>query len=352
MKVGIIAFNNIKVCPYINPYAELLRKRDIEFDLIYANRSGDKEEYLETTYPIKWNRHTSKLINFISFSLSVRKILKKNKYDFLVILTTIPAILLFDLLLLRYSNKYVIDVRDYTYENNPIYYMVEKMVINSARIRVISSPGFRNFLPVQDYLMCHNIPPNYKDDKYMFNPAFNRKIRIGYVGMIAYKEQCKQLIDLIEKDDRFIFWFYGIEASENIIIDYIEEKNNDRIVYKGAYKPAEKLSVIENIDLLFNAYGNGNNLLDYALSNKLYDSFYTKKPLLTSSNTAMSREAGQYSFDIDYSNSNILDELFIWYQSINKKSFEEYSFNYLKKVYEEQQIFGEKLAGSIKNGED
>ena len=108
-------------------------------------------------------------------------------------------------------------------------------------------------------------------------------------------------------------------------------------------EPEEKVGIMENVDILFNAYGYGNKLLDYALSNKLYDSFYMGIPLLTSPNTAMSEEAGDFSFDMDFDRDQSLDGLYEWYSHIDPKKFKEYSNRYLDQVFASQDAFYEKI---------
>ena len=124
---------------------------------------------------------------------------------------------------------------------------------------------------------------------------------------------------------------------------YIAQASCERIKFYGPYKPAEKVGIMENVDILFNAYGFGNKLVDYALSNKLYDSFYMRIPLLTSPNTAMSEEAGDFSFDIDFDKVDSLDGLYEWYCNIDADAFDVYSKKYLNGVFEAQDEFYKKL---------
>jgi len=66
-------------------------------------------------------------------------------------------------------------------------------------------------------------------------------------------------------------------------------------------------------------------------------------PLLTSPQTAMSEEAGPYSFDIDLENETTLDGLWAWYQAIDGEAFAAYSEQYLKQVFEAQDAFYDRL---------
>lgn len=353
MKVAIIAFNNIKYSPYVKTYSDYLDKNNVDYDVILPNRDNISEELGSTTYLVKWDKNKHKLLNFLKFRREALRILKKNKYDFVFVLTTMPAVLLSGYLSRRYKGRYLVDIRDYTYEGVKLFYRMEKRAVENSACNVISSLGFKNFLPKAEYSLCHNVSPLYRDGKGgSFEPKESEKITIGYVGTIAYKEQCIRLIDLVEKDSRFNFHLYGGELGNQVVSECVSAKNCERIKTFGAYNPADKVEIMKKVDILFNAYGYGRKLLDHAISNKLYDSFYMGIPLLTSPNTYMSEEAGDYSFDIDFETDNSLDGLYSWYKSIDAKEFAEYSEQYLKRVFTSQDEFYAKLDAIINGSEN
>lgn len=344
MKVSIIAFNNLSKCPYIKPYVKICNDHNISCEVIFPNRENIEEK---AEYPIKeigWNTSLHKFYNFLNFRKEVIAYLNQNTREFVVVLTTMPAVLLSDYLVRKYKGKYLVDIRDYTYENVLPYYLLEKYAIKHAAMNVISSPGFLKFLPDAKYHLCHNVNEEYrKEQSRAFRSSQKKCITIGYVGSIAYKEQCLALIKLVEKDSRFRFDLYGNEVGESCVTKYLSEHPCDRIRMFGPYQPCEKIAILSSVDLLFNAYGNGNNLLDYALSNKLYDSFFMRIPLLTSPHTSMSNEAGDFSFDIDFNNDSTLDSLYEWYWQIDGDKFNDYSEQYMRNVFRDQDEFFEQL---------
>ena len=345
MKVAIIAFNNMKYSPYVKTYSDYLDKLGIEYNVIYPKREEISDNLVGEHYPIKWNPQKKKFWNFIKFRNSASRILKRNKYDFVIVLTTFPAVLLANVLRRRYKGRYLVDVRDYTHESNRFYFYFEKKALLNSKINVISSPAFKTFLPESNYILCHNMPSDYDEPINDFDKK-EGKIVIGYVGSIGYKPHCRKLIDLVEKDDRFCFHFYGNEKGTPAITEYVDSLNNDRIKCFGAYDPKQKKSIVESVDILFNVYGNESALVKNAISNKLYDSFYFKKPLLTSSNTIMSELAGDFSFDLDKCNGN-LDEMYCWYNSIDEKSMVEYMNEKMCLYFEDMRKFDDSLKGIL-----
>ena len=343
MRFAVIAFNNIKFSPYVKTYTKILDEKQVAYDIIYPDRENMNEDLGTTVYSVKWEKSKNKLINFLKFRKEAQKILRKNKYDFVFVLTTFPAVLLSSFLSRRYKGKYLVDIRDHTHENNRLYFALEKKVLKNAALNVISSPGFTNFLPKGDYILCHNMSEAYQTapPRGEFTRSTD-KITIGYVGTIAYAAYCKQLIDLVKNDERFCLRFYGNEKGTMPVTTYVEALNNDRVQCFGAYDPSEKDKIIDSVDILFNAYGNATPLVKYALSNKLYDSFYFKKPLLTSSGTSMSTLAGDYSFDLDSCHGN-LNDLYKWYHAIDEKAMIPYMDTKISQYIEEMRAFKQKI---------
>ena len=347
MKVALVAFNNIFISPYINPYADLVCSSGAECHLIYPDRLGIDEEFCGTKHVVKWNKAKNKAFNFISFVREAGRILKKEKFDFVFVLTTFPAVLLSGVLAKRYKGRYAVDIRDYTYEGNKLFYHFEKKTIKNARFAVISSPGFKNFLPEGNYYMCHNVSKAYKAPMHGFERA-NGKIIIGYVGAVAYADYVRPTIDLVKADDRFEFHVYGRETNPaEPVKQHVEASGCDRIKYFGAYKPQEKAEILAKTDVLFNVYGNDRMLVKYALSNKLYDGFYFKKPILVSAGTAMAEEAGEYSFALDPKTATDLNALHDWYMAIDGEAFNKYANDYLDKVNTENALFEQAVIDAI-----
>ena len=137
------------------------------------------------------------------------------------------------------------------------------------------------FLPKSDYHVCHNYS-GYDNTKEEFEKG-QVPIRIGYIGGLSYVDQCTKLMKLIAADSRFIFEFYGTSDMEEALKEEAKSFQCDRIIFHGSYAPQDKTRIIKQVDILFNAYGNGCPLLDCALSNKLYDALIFKKPILGSS---------------------------------------------------------------------
>ena len=332
-RLGILVFQNILYTPYLKLYTNILDNiNNIHYEVIYYNRNSKLNELQDNqTIPIQWyGKGTNaaskieKLINFFIYKLSTTRLIKIKQYDFLIILGTVPAVLMSSYLVKKYKKRYIIDIRDYTQEHNKIFFHKESIVVNNSVLNVVSSRGFLNFLPESKYISCHNMDMHsavdYKYDNYDCRIP-NEPIVISYIGGISYEKQCIQLINLVDKDDRFIFELYGNEMTSSDISNYVRAIGNPRITMKGAFLPSDKPDIYKKCDIVFNCYGNDSELVKWAISNKHYDAALYHRPLLVSPNTLMSEIEGTYAYPLDLDTEKNLNNLFDWYMNFDRSAF-------------------------------
>lgn len=350
MKIGIIGMSNLCLMPYLFTYTNFLTRNNIKFDVIYWNRRGLAEQYDFTSYAynfqIKDCIHKLKKLKYIlNFATFVKKILDKNRYDFLIILTSVPAVLFSRVLLKNYSGKYIIDVRDYTYEHIFAYSHVFARVLCNSALNVISSPGFIEFLPYKQAVLCHNMSFNKEGNRNIRSDKCRsvKPIKICYVGGIGYYDQCVHFINTIANDIRFEFHFYGMGDYNFELKDYCINGGIENVLFHGAYKPDEKELIYGQTDVIFNVYGNDNDLLKYALSNKFYDAAWYKIPIIVSPDTSMRTYSKSLSFAVDFNTNNLATKIFKWYDSINWKILENDAREIINEAHKDNESFLKKI---------
>lgn len=349
MRIGIIAANNLRYSPYIIFYTHLFKKYNITYELIIPNRNDVEESFDSALHVFPWHSKLPVLINYYIYSNRVKRIVQEENYDFLVVLTGNNAAFLGLWLKKHYKNRYIIDIRDYSHENIYPYFLLEKIAVENSRLNIISSRKFTSFLPTAEYCVCHNCPNVIK--KIFTYKQGKTPISIGYVGSINYVEQCMKLMELVANDTRFCFEFYGTSPMEKVLQDKAKIIKCKRIVFHGGYAPEEKGNIIQKVDILFNAYGNGCALLDYALSNKLYDAYLYVKPILTSPGTYMSEMAGPLSFELDFDKPDILNCLYAWYTQIDARNVELFALQKLQDIVKENEKTIQKIRNVILEGQ-
>ncbi|MCL6604719.1 MAG: hypothetical protein K6T94_17805 [Paenibacillus sp.] len=326
MKVGIIGFANITYMPYLSNYTTELEHIGANYDLIYWDRKNIEEKTAGKVFVYKNNMDDAsnkfikikKMYNFYKFC---KKIIAKEDYDLIIILTTIPAILLGGVLRKNYRNKYILDIRDYTYEKYVIYRKILNNIVGNSKITVISSSAFLNFLPPNhNYTICHNLNLiNKKDKKIRINKERNKEgaIRISYIGAISYYNEVIKLLSKIANDKRFIFAFYGEGIDEVKLREYCQANSINNVYFYGRYNEIQKEQFYKETDILFNAYGSDSQLVKHALSNKLYDAAWYKIPIIVNSGTAMQEMSNKLGYQINYQMDNLADNLYDWYNEID-----------------------------------
>lgn len=197
---------------------------------------------------------------------------------------------------------------------------IEETVIPKIDLLMVTSPEFVSEyfvkcrkIRVKDYLVIENkIHADQLARQPLTNPSsddFDRKIRIGYFGVLRCETSLNCLIALAEKN-QFEIILRGIFMPDS---DHFAEKirNARNIVYQGPYQVPEHLEVIyDEVDIVWAAYPfsnkeAGNHL--WARTNRFYESLFFKKPVILQKCTAdayNARRLGNFAVEIDMKNQD------------------------------------------------
>ena len=345
MRICIVCFANIRVMPFIHNYTNILKENNLTYDIILWNRSGLKETY-DCNKIYKYNKIMKddlplikKFPLMLSFANYANIILKKNKYDYIIMLTSLPAVMQSLYLLSKAKRRYILDIRDYTYERIPMYKFLLYLLMKNSLLNVVSSKSFVSFLPYSKVLLNHNCPYEGIGDYTL--KKNNRVIHVSFVGLIRFADEVEKFLDQIKNDNRFIFDFYGTGTDENRLKNYCEKNEIKNVNFYGAYSPDMKSSILEQSDILFNAYGTQLSLR-YAISNKYYDALYYKKPLIVCKGTSMETNSEGISFAVEYKR-DVSDKLYHWYHSLDENTFNERANTLLKEAIQENKRFNQTI---------
>lgn len=348
--VGIIFVGDLLYCPYLKKYVEILEKINTKYEVLYWNRSGkeivNNEHYLhyDKTSKLKKNK-LNKIADFYSYRRWLVKILSKRRYDKFIVLSTLSGILLIPELS-KMKGKYLFDVRDYSYESFPLFYIAEKRIIKQSGLTVISSKGFENFLPRHTYLYTHNVSiddhENYKD--YSFRKKDKKKINVVWMGALRYFKHQKKIIDHLAEDDRFEVYYHGDGSQKEEYMKYIREHDYKNIHFTGIYNNDEKTKMIKKADVLNNSYGAGYETR-YALSNKFYDGAFYHIPQIVETGTYKTGLTEKYGIGIaiDENDINFADKLYDWYMNIEEERFNRGCDTLMKAVFTQLEETNKKI---------
>lgn len=356
-RIGIIFMSNLRYAPFVKYYTNILDTLDdVEYEVIYYNRDRSLHEPNNKNYiPVPWvgkgTNAASKLekaFNFALWKVYTNRLVKRKKYDFVIVIMTTAAVLLEKTLTRQYDGKFIFDVRDYTQEHVKWFFEAEKKLVTHSCLNVISSPGFKKFMPPADYVICHNFAPGSDWSPVKFIKRTTLPIQISYIGSISYEEQCIELMRLVNKDERFSFLFYGNENTSHRVSQEAQKLKNPRIRMMGPFLPNEKREIYKQSALVFNCYGNQGPLVLHAISNKHYDGALYRVPVLNSPGTIMAELAGEYGYILDLGNIENLDGLYQWYVHLNPLSYEKYADHVVETALTENQETKEKVISAIR----
>lgn len=320
-RICFVTMGNVYTVPYLSTYT---RHIEGSYSLIYWDREGKNESGGDNTYyrfykEIDPTDRVKKLAGYLQYRNYVKTILKKERFDLVVFLQTWSALLLSDVVKKHYAGRFVVDVRDYTYEKNPLIYGIEKRLFPKARACFISSEGYKKFLPPHTYHVLHNTRdlPREQVDSIQERPRQKDTLHISFIGYVNYQEQHKKLLLSLKNDSRFHLHFTGTRALE--LEPFCAENGIRNVTLTDTFDPAKTLDFYEDADFVNNLYGNNTPTLDYALSNKLYFAAALHMPILTCADTFMSEISHQYGFgvDLDVSDRDAADRLWAYYRSLD-----------------------------------
>lgn len=354
-RICLVSYGNPYLLPYINTYIDSIKAEGAECCLLYwdRNKNGNQEDlksfpdckhfpfscYMPTEGASKW----VKLSNYIKATRYIIKVIKEEKFDGLVFLQTQAAVACINVLRRFYKQRYIVDVRDYTMEDNALYKYFETKVFSTAYRVVISSPAYKNFLPKAEYVLSHNYTEFPKESADAIRDRHFDKdlISISFVGAVRYYEMNRRLLDLFANDSRFKICFYG-RGSETLE-DYAKERGISNVDFHGSFPQSKTLEFYENTSLINNLYGNHNKFLDYALSNKLYHAAQLYIPILVCPETYMEEVTLEYGlgFVVNLDDDATPDKLYNQYEALDWSKFKDNCDKFVKKVKEDNQLFND-----------
>jgi putative sugar transferase wciK len=104
-----------------------------------------------------------------------------------------------DYVLNHYRKRYILDIRDYTYERIPFFKKIENRLIQNSKFTTISSKSFLNFIDNNPKIIVnHNIS---NIDQAVEKPTLGleKTVKIGFVGSVRYPDENIKLIEALKK---------------------------------------------------------------------------------------------------------------------------------------------------------
>ena len=349
--LAIIFIEDLYVCPYMHRYTNFCTQNEVEYAVLFWNRKGEDlklpSNYHYYNEPVKEDAGLlTKTIKFYKYRKWILFNIKKNKYDKIILLSTMSGIIIFDKLK-KYKGKYIFDIRDYSYESVQPFYLMEKKIIKNSYCTIISSKGFENFLPKYNYFIMHNMQLSEQSIVKKFNKKkVGDTLNIVWNGTIRYFSHQRTILNRLANDSRFMMIFHGTGPEISLYVEYARKNGIKNITFTGAYNNSQKQALLQNADILNNSYWTEKvNEVLYALSNRFYDGIIYHVPQLVECKTykadiCMKNRIG---IALDPAEENFSNRLYDWYFSIDPINFDNTCDELLRNAIEEEKETNHKV---------
>lgn len=347
MKVLLIGFGKLYYMSYMHFYLEQLKKGTHEVHLIYWDRDGKPDVPVPpdvTAHPFEFHMEDDapkweKLRAFWRYRRACVNLLAEGRFDLIIVLTTMPGLVLSDVLRRRYSGKYIFDYRDVTFENHWWFKAMVNNVVKHSKETFVSSDAFRAYLPDKKIRTCHNILLNALEHREVrrFEPRVRTPIRIRHWGLLGHEGINRQIITQLANDDRFELHYHGREqeAGRNLKA-HCAQAQVKNVFFHGLYKPEDRYEFAKNTDLIHNMFTNDVKTTP-AMANKFYDGITFYIPQLCHVGSYMGEQvtAGAIGLACDPYAPSFADDLHAYYRAIQWEAFEGNCDRRLKTILEE-----------------
>lgn len=339
----------------ISIYTKYFEEHGIEYDIIYMDKYNEEEEigakniyrFVNVIYR-KWSK-IHKVIKYSKFISYAKKIIKREKYDKIIVWNDV-AILMFGMFLARqFKHKYCLNCRDYNGENHPIVYYVFKKVIENSYFTTISSGGFKTFLPKHEYIDLYSYNDKLLQNCEPRHNLSNVPLRIGFVGNVRFFEENYKLLNSLRNDSRYEIHYHGSNA--DIIEDYAKNNGFNNVICSGAFQVNETGRYLDECDIINNIFGNESIAVKTLTSIRLFHAAYMHMPILVSKDTYMEELIKAYGigYIIDFNDKDLAEHLYEWYKNINFEELERNCNRLISVATESNNDFYDKLQEFIDN---
>ena len=302
--------------PYVYNYFNIAESTGREYDVVCWNRNGMEvnlpTSYLVYNHPTKDGYPTiKKLSEIYRFSRFVRKSIRGREYD-AVFTYTIADSLFFGFWLPRsYKGCYVFDIRDYSpLISSRFSRWIIKHLLGASAINVISSEGFRRWLPDgYNYTVCHNtdldkvrlstynynLRVSVKEENYIYPKRDDSTIIIITIGMIRDYKANATLVEAFANKEDVEFRFAGAGGEKLQLL--FESEGIKNVSFSGRYRKEEEDDLVRQADMI-NLFLPHTLNSDTCMGNRMYLAARLRKPIIVTDNSWQAEVVEKYNIGV------------------------------------------------------
>lgn len=345
MKVALVLAGSIWYAPYVRNYKCIFDNEHVDYSIISWNREGDdKPEGFQYNVHCENGHGSAGLSAYRGYLKFIKRTIREQGFDRIIVFGPQMTCLLSTFLLKNYRHQYIIDYRDLSIEQKPVFKQLFSIMLRYSYANVISSPGFKRCLPKRDYFLSHNFDVRAvreilekRNDCSSFNA--DNGIDILTIGAIRDYSSNIEVTKAIANQEGFSLRFVGRgQGTVERLQEYCDSVNATNVSFVGAYDKPEEAGYVKSCTFM-NIFYPRIITHDTALSNRFYNSLIYRKPMIVTKDTIQGDYAEKYNVGVAIKDcTNLTEEL----QAFLHQDYQEYSERcdeLLKQFLEDQKTF-------------
>lgn len=333
MKVLILGFTKLRFMPYACFYLDRLDAKKHEIHLLCWNRDGLEDipapsgiiVHVFGKQQLDEVDKRKKVMSFILYRRFALQLMRKQCFDRIIILHSLPGLLVYEQLVGKYKNRYLLDYRDHTYETNHFFQKAVFGLVRNSFATFVSSKSYLKYLPQLDkILISHNLLMDSLNYRNIGKLSDKVPIVISFWGLIRHYRVNEQIVKQISNDRRFELHYYGREQdTAQRLKELTVTLGSANVFFHGEYKPADRYTFAGSTSLLHNIYDADDVNTNMAMGNKYYDGIVFGIPQLCIKGSYMGDIVSECGVGLpcDPFDSGFLDVVHDYYTSLNREVF-------------------------------
>lgn len=347
--IGLIVPSNLRYAPYVQYYINAFRSTGTRAELIsWDKRRIDEDVDFSFRFRTKDSNRVAMFTGHLLFSAYAAWIVRRRRYERLVVFTVAPSIFMSSLLLKHYPHRYVLDIRDASplVRACPVRF---RRVVDSAKLVVASSPRFESWIQ-RKALLCHNIDVetvrSHSEDP-IRRPS-GPPYRIACAGLMREADSNIEFIRHTCDSGMFLHTYIGPDNHGMDRIRAFAERNDIMNVrFLGAYRREEIVDLYQRNADFVNIVRSNRVVNSDALPNRLYDAVAVAKPVIVlDHDTAVVQYVRDYELGIVLAPEDMSGTGDVIAKKLERFSYERYELGrrrFIDMVLSDQEAFQEAL---------
>lgn len=347
MKIALVCPSNIVHMPYLENYIKLLNKiSNVDFVIINWDRFHIEQDS-DFCFKDKKHGHPRNFFDYAKYASFVKGKLNGGDFDRIVVFGLQLMFFLSGFLVRNYKGRYIFDVRDF----NAIKRISDfKKAISHSAFTVISSPGYKGWLPDLDkYVVNHNLNIEGFDCLGDVSPIATDDIEISCIGALKDIAINIKLIEALECEKNIRLSYRGEGVINADLQNYVDKNNISRVEISGRYDSRlDEARLYGSADIINMIMTPGSINNDTCLSNRLYNAAIFGRPLIALRGSLIASLIERYKLGIVVSTVDELREEIHRYASLyDPVDFDLARRRFLQDVMNENEHFKNKIQSFV-----